>query len=139
MSARGIREAKRRVIRLETVLVHQVLQALLRERSAEGATRVTPLEMGRVLGLERATEVKTVSCKISELATAGKAADLQMAIARHGAATRGEELGFMYMDGHKRAYFGTRDVQKMHVARLKLAAPPRRRSGLRTARATRCW
>ena len=108
---------------LETVLVHQVLQALLREPRAEGATRVPPPAMGRVPVLDRAPEVKTVRRKISELAAAGKAADLQMAIARHRAATRPGELGFMYIDGHTRAYFGTRDVQKMHVARLKFPGP----------------
>jgi len=108
---------------LETVLVHQVLQALLREPRAEGATRVPAPAMGRVLGLDRAPEVKTIRRKIAELAAAGKAADLQMAIARHRAAARPEELGFMYIDGHTRAYFGTRDVQKMHVARLKFPGP----------------
>ena len=108
---------------LETVLVHQVLQALLREPRAEGATRVPPPAIGRVPGLDRAPEVKTVRRKIAELAAAGKAADLQMAIARHRAAARPEELGFMYIDGHTRAYFGTRDVQKMHVARLKFPGP----------------
>ena len=29
----------------------------------------------------------------------------------------------MYADGHARAYYGTRDVQKTHVARLKFPAP----------------
>ena len=38
---------------LDTVLVHLVLQALLREPRAEGATRVPPPAMGRVLGLDR--------------------------------------------------------------------------------------
>ena len=108
---------------LDAVLVHQVLQALLREPRAEGATRVPPPAMGRLPGLDRAPEVKTVRRKIGELAAAGKAADLQMAIARHRAAARPEELGFMYIDGHTRAYFGTRDVQKMHVARLKFPGP----------------
>ena len=108
---------------LDAVLAHLVFQALLREPRAEGATRVPPPAMGRVLGLDRAPEVKTIRRKTGELAAAGKAADLQMAIARHRAAARPEELGFMYIDGHTRAYFGTRDVQKMHVARLKFPGP----------------
>ena len=29
----------------------------------------------------------------------------------------------MYIDGHTRAYFGKREVQKMHVARLKFPGP----------------
>ena len=86
---------------------------------ASPCTQTTP----RLLGLDRAPEVKTVRRKIAELAAAGKAADLQMAIARQRAAARPEELGFMYIDGHTRAYFGTRDVQKMHVGRLKFPGP----------------
>ncbi len=31
-------------------------------------------------------------------------------------------LGFHYVDGHDRACFGTRKVQKAHVARLKFPA-----------------
>ena len=46
-----------------------------------------------------------------------------MAMARHHAAARPDTLGFLYIDGHTRAYFGTRDVQKMHVARLKFPGP----------------
>ena len=46
-----------------------------------------------------------------------------MALARHHAAARPDTLGFMYIDGHTRAYFGKRDVQKMHVARLKFPGP----------------
>ena len=108
---------------LDTVLVHLVFQALLREPRAEGATRVPPPAMGRVLGLDRAPEVKTIRRKTGELAAAGKAADLQMAIARHRAQARPGDLAFLYTDGHTRAYFGKREVQKMHVARLKFPGP----------------
>ena len=108
---------------LEVMLVLLVFLALLREPRAEGATRVPPAALGRVLGLDRAPEVKTIRRKLAELAAAGKAADLIMALARHHAAARPAALGFLYADGHARAYFGTRDVQKMHVARLKFPGP----------------
>ena len=108
---------------LEVMLVVLVFLALLREPRAEGATRVPPAALGRVLGLDRAPEVKTIRRKLAELAGAGKAADLIMALARHHAAARPAALGFLYVDGHARAYFGTRDVQKMHVARLKFPGP----------------
>ena len=109
--------------RLDTVLVHLVFQALLREPRAEGATRVPSPAMGGLLGLDRAPEVKTIRRKLAELTAAGKAADLQMAIARHRAQALPGQLVFMYIDGHTRAYFGKRDVQKMHVARLKFPGP----------------
>jgi transposase len=108
---------------LGVMLTMGVFLALLREPRAEGATRVSPAALGRVLGLDRAPEVKTIRRKLGELAAAGKAADLQMAIARHHAAARPDTLGFLYIDGHTRAYFGQRDVQKMHVARLKFPGP----------------
>ena len=96
--------------------------ALLRAPRAEGATRIPPPALGRILGLDRAPEVKTIRRKLSELAGAGKAAELMMALARHRAAVRSEAIGFLYADGHTRVYCGTRKVHKTHVARLKFPA-----------------
>jgi hypothetical protein len=108
---------------LDATLVTLVFLALLREARAEGATRIPPAALGRVLGLDRAPEVKTIRRKLGELAAAGKAGDLVMALARHHAAARTEATGFLYVDGHTRVYAGTRKVQKTHVARLKFPAP----------------
>jgi transposase-like protein len=108
---------------LEVMLVVLVFMALLREARAEGATRIPPAALGRVLGLDRAPEVKTIRRKLGELAAAGKAADLQLALARRHAAASPDTLGFLYIDGHTRAYFGKRDIQKMHLARLKFPGP----------------
>ncbi len=41
---------------------------------------------------------------------------------RHAAA-RPQALGFLHVDGHTRACYGTRTVQKRHIARLKFPAP----------------
>jgi lambda repressor-like predicted transcriptional regulator len=104
-------------------LLTVVFLALAGEPRAEGATRVPPAALGRVLGLDRAPEVKTIRRKLSELAAAGKAAELIMALARRHAAARPGALGFLHVDGHARVYYGTRQVQKTHVARLKFPAP----------------
>jgi lambda repressor-like predicted transcriptional regulator len=108
---------------LAATLLTLVFLALAGEPRAEGATRVPPAALGRVLGLDRAPEVKTIRRKLGELAAAGKAADLIMALARRHAAARPQALGFLYVDGHARAYYGTRAVQKTHIARLKFPAP----------------
>jgi transposase len=108
---------------LTATLLTVVFLALAGEPRAEGATRVPPAALGRVLGLDRAPEVKTIRRKLAELAAAGKAADLIMALARRHAAARPDTLGFLYVDGHARVYHGTRTVQKTHVARLKFPAP----------------
>jgi transposase-like protein len=108
---------------LAATLLTLVFLALAGEPRAEGATRVPPAALGRVLGLDRAPEVKTIRRKLAELAAAGKAAELVMALARRHAAARADALGFLYVDGHARVYYGTRTVQKTHVARLKFPAP----------------
>jgi hypothetical protein len=108
---------------LGATLLTVVFLALAGEPRAEGATRVPPVALGRVLGLDRAPEVKTIRRKLGELAAAGKAADLIMALARRHAAARPDTLGFLHVDGHARVYYGTRTVQKTHVARLKFPAP----------------
>ena len=108
---------------LGATLLTVVFLALAGEPRAEGATRVPPAALGRVLGLDRAPEVKTIRRKLGELAAAGKAAELVMALARRHAVARPDALGFLYIDGHARVYYGTRTVQKTHVARLKFPAP----------------
>src|SRR6516225_3241656 len=108
---------------LGATLLTLMFLALAGEPRAEGATRVPPAALGRVLGLDRAPEVKTIRRKLGELAAAGKAADLVMALARRHAAAKPQALGFLYADGHARAYYGTRTVQKTHIARLKFPAP----------------
>jgi hypothetical protein len=100
-----------------------VFLALAGEPRAAGATRVPPAALGRVLGLDRAPEVTTIRRKLGELAAAGRAADLIMALARRHAAARPDTLGFLYVDGHARVCYGTRIVQKTHVARLTFPAP----------------
>jgi transposase-like protein len=108
---------------LAATVLTLVFLALAGEPRAEGATRVPPAALGRVLGLDRAPEVKTIRRKLAELSAAGKAAELVMALARRHAAARPDALGFLYADGHARVYHGTRQVQKTHVARLKFPAP----------------
>ena len=108
---------------LNSVLAEAVFRALPGEARAEGATRIVPADLGRVLGLDRAPEVKTIRRKLRELAQRGKAPELVAGMARRHAQSRPEELGFLYADGHVRVYQGTRKVQKAHVARLRFPAP----------------
>jgi transposase len=108
---------------LDTMLCESVFRALLGEARAEGATRIDPPALGRVLGLDRAPEVKTIRRKIRLLAEAGKAGDWIAAMARRHAEDRPEQTALLYVDGHVRAYQGTRRIAKTHVPRLKFPAP----------------
>ena len=112
---------------VDTMLIEGVMRALAGEPRAEGATRVDPFALGRVLGLDRAPEVKTIRRKITALAATNRAQELQAAMAaRHVAtleATNPDLAAVFYVDGHVRAYQGTRKVAKTHIARLRFPAP----------------
>ena len=112
---------------LETILVDAVLRALAGEARAEGATRFDPMELGRVLGMDRAPEVKTICRRIHQLAEAGKAGELIAALAAHhlaGTGPGGENLAaILYVDGHVRAYQGTKKIGKLFSTRLKFPVP----------------
>jgi transposase len=108
---------------LRATLMMGVFLALLREPRAEGATRLRPADLGRLLGLDRAMEVKTLRRKLAELAGHGKGAQLQAALGCHHAQARPEAVGFLYLDGHVRVYSGTRQLPKAHIARMRIAGP----------------
>ena len=111
---------------LEAMLTEGVLRTLAGAARAEGATRIDPIALGRVLGLDRAPEVKTIRRKIGQLAEQGKASDLLAALAKHHLAHHDadDQVGLvLYVDGHVRAYTGTAKVAKTHLARLRFPAP----------------
>ena len=108
---------------LRATLLMGVFMALLREPRAEGATRLRPADLGRLLGLDRAPEVKTLRRKLAELAGHGKGAQLQAALGAHHATARPDAVGFLYLDGHVRVYSGTRQLPKTHIARMRIAGP----------------
>jgi transposase len=108
---------------LRVILLMGVFMALLREPRAEGATRMRPADLGRVLGLDRAPEVKTLRRKLTELASHAKGAELQAALGAHHVKARPEAVGFLYLDGHVRVYSETRLLPKTHISRMRIAGP----------------
>src|SRR6266704_1188155 len=108
---------------LRTSLLTLLLMALWRIKRPEGLKEYSPQDLGRVLGLDRAPEVKTLRRKLARLAAVGHAAQFGQALARHRVALRGAALGFLYLDGHVRVYHGQHALPKAHVARLRLSLP----------------
>ncbi|MBA2695872.1 MAG: helix-turn-helix domain-containing protein, partial [Actinobacteria bacterium] len=114
---------------LDTVLTEAVFRTLAGAPRAEGATRIDPAALGRVLGMDRAPEVKTIRRKLGQLAAAGKAAELiaGMAATHLDRLTdtqgTGQDGVVLYVDGHVRAYTGTKKIAKTHLSRLRFPAP----------------
>jgi transposase len=108
---------------LRTSLLTLLLMALWRIKRPEGLKEHSPQDLGRVLGLDRAPEVKTLRRKLARLAAAGQAAQFGRALAEQRVALRGSALGFLYVDGHVRVYHGQHRLPKAHVARMRLSMP----------------
>ncbi len=110
---------------LRSLVLMLCFLTLLREPRAEGATRIAPADLGRLLALDRAPEVKTIRRKTNELVARGvePAARLLRLLADQHVQARPEAIGFLYLDGHVTVYTGKRRLAKAHVARLRIAAP----------------
>ena len=108
---------------LRTSLLTLLLMALWRIKRPEALKEHSPQDLGRVLGLDRAPEVKTLRRKLARLAAAGRAAQFGQALAQQRVALRGEALGFLYTDGHVRVYHGQHTLPKAHVARMRISLP----------------
>ncbi|MDQ0095970.1 putative transposase [Paeniglutamicibacter psychrophenolicus] len=112
---------------LETILLEAVFRALAGEPRTEGATRLDPEGFGRILGLDRAPEVKTLRRRHREIADTDKVGDLLEAMAfERFQQTKGPADGpvmVLYVDGHTRAYTGGKKIGKLHSTRLKFPAP----------------
>jgi transposase len=108
---------------LRTTILTLLLMALLRIKRPEALKEHCPEDLGRLLGLDRAPEVKTLRRKLSRLAAVGRASQLGRALAERRVQARGAVMGFLYVDGHVRIYHGQRRLPKAHAARLRLAMP----------------
>jgi transposase len=109
---------------LRTTLLTLLLMALLRIKRPEHLKECDPAAFGRVLGLDRAPEVKTLRRRLTRLAAHHRAEQLGAELARLRVNQRGNLMGFLYIDGHVRAYHGQRPIaSRAYVARRHLAMP----------------
>lgn len=108
---------------LRTTMVALVFLALLRIKRPEALKEHAPPDLGRLLGLDRAPEVKTLRRKLTRLAGFGRATELGRRLAQRRVRDFSDAMGFLYLDGHVRAYHGKRTLPKTHVARMRISMP----------------
>ncbi len=109
---------------LRTTLLTLLLMALLRIKRPEHLKEKDPAAFGRLLGLDRAPEVKTLRRRLSRLAAHHCAEQFGAELAGVRVDRRGHLMGFLYVDGHVRAYHGQRAISSnAYVARRHLAMP----------------
>ena len=109
---------------LRSVLLTFAFMALLRIKTLEQLTEHAPGELGLLLGLDRAPEVKTLRRKLRELGERGLARRLSQRFAERWAHAEPRELALLYVDGHVRPYHGrTHALPKHHVQQRGRAMP----------------
>ncbi len=101
---------------LRSVLLTLAFMALLRIKTPEQLTEHAPGELGLLLGLDRAPEVKTLRRKLREMGGRRLARAFMRRLTERWAGTEPRELALLYVDGHVRPYHGrTHVLPKHHV------------------------
>jgi transposase-like protein len=109
---------------LRATLLVLAFMALLRIRTPEQLQGHPPGELGVLLGLDRAPEVKTLRRKLWELAGRRQATQFSQRLAERWVREQADALGLLYVDGHVRPYHGTaHTLPEAWSARRRLCLP----------------
>jgi transposase-like protein len=104
------------------VVTALAFMALLRIKTNEQLRFEDPGELGRLLGLDRIPEVKTMRLKIKAMCTEEGSRAWMLQLAKRWIDDTPDDLaGFFYVDGHVRLYHGSRtELPRRFVSREKL-------------------
>jgi len=106
---------------LDSLLMLLCFMALSRLDTMESLRYQAPGEWGKLLGLDRAPEVRTLRSKVKILSAGGKAANWSTALCQRWMQDQPGQAGVLYVDGHTRVYHGHQTkLPKHYVARQKL-------------------
>lgn len=107
---------------LETIFLSVAFLALGRVQSLEALRYEPPGEWGKLLGLDRIPEVRTLRSKIELLCQEGSAVrGWSGTLAREWMEAQPESAGSLYIDGHVRVYHGKlTQLPRRYVARQRL-------------------
>lgn len=108
---------------MRTIFFTMLFMALLRIKRPETLKEHSPAALGRILGLDRACEMKTLRGKLDRLASQYRAGFLGRQLAKTRVRRCNDVLGFLYVDGHVRVYHGKRRLGKAYVTQRRLAMP----------------
>jgi len=104
---------------LRSLLWTLIVMGLLRIKNPEQIKAADPASLGRLLGLPRSAEVKTIYRKLTEVADRKLAAEFHRRLAKRRAESYANEVATLYADGHVRAYHGKHRIGKTYLTRTK--------------------
>ena len=106
---------------LSRIFILIAFMALCRIKSIEGLRRCPPGDLGKLLGLDRVPEVRTLREKLEHLCERGAVSEWSADLSRDWMAGNPDLAGYLYVDGHVRVYHGRQTkLPKRYVARERL-------------------
>lgn len=103
------------------ILLTLGFMALGRIRRPEGLRHIPPGELGKVIGLDRVPEVRTLRKKISIMAATGDPGAWMKELSKTWMENDPNEAGYLYVDGHVRVYHGNKaSLPRRYVSRERL-------------------
>lgn len=107
--------------RMSSIFLLLSFMALSRVKSVESLRYSAPGEWGKLLGLDRVPEVRTLRKKIALLAVERKPMVWSAQLSKDWMKNAPEQCGALYVDGHVRVYHGKlAHLPRRYVAREKL-------------------
>lgn len=106
---------------LDSLLLLLAFMACIRLKSIECLRYCAPGEWGKLLGLDRIPEARTLRIKVKTLSEECQAKDWSAQMCSYWMEEAPEQAGVLYIDGHVRVYNGNQtQLPRHHVARQKL-------------------
>ena len=106
---------------LDSLLLLLAFMAFIRLKSIECLRYCAPGEWGKLLGLDRIPEARTLRIKVKTLSEECQAKDWSAQMCSYWMEQAPEQAGVLYIDGHVRVYNGDQtQLPRHHVARQKL-------------------
>ena len=106
---------------IDSLLMLIAFMALARLESVESLRSCAPGEWGKLLGLDRIPEVRTLREKIGLLSQGDQAEKWSADLCRRWMAAAPEQAGILYVDAHVRVYYGEQtQLPRHYIARQRL-------------------
>jgi hypothetical protein len=107
--------------RMDTIFMLLAFMALSRLKTVESLRYCSPGEWGKLLGIDRIPEAKTLREKIGVLSHEGEPESWSGELCREWMEQEPDAAGVFYVDGHVRVYHGSQtELPRHYVSREKL-------------------
>ena len=105
-----------------SIFLSLAILALLRIKTLSGVNSLPSGELGRIIGLDRIPEVKTLRTRIAQFSEITDVSDWELNLSKDWMEDNPELSAVLYIDGHVKLYYGKdKSPPKRFVSRMRLS------------------